>query len=83
MCGPILVTLLKMRPHDNQSSLKNATTDFKRNILICLLPGSTLTGDRRTKKNAVSCETVTHAPDARKYLIYELIFDPCEQKISL
>ena len=26
MCEPILVTLLKMRPHDNQSSLKNATT---------------------------------------------------------
>ena len=26
MCDPILVTLLKMRPHDNQSSLKNATT---------------------------------------------------------
>ena len=25
MCEPILVTLLKMRPHDNQSSRENAT----------------------------------------------------------
>ena len=37
MCDPILVTLLKMRPHYNQSSRENAAGSIQRHIPISLL----------------------------------------------
>ena len=40
MCDPILVTLLKMPPHESQSSRENATP-IQRHMPISLLQGST------------------------------------------
>ena len=44
MCDPIVVTLLKMRPHYSQSSRENATP-IQRHIPISLLQGSTTPGE--------------------------------------
>ena len=64
MCDPILVTLLKMRPHvyDNQSSLKNATTYSGTSSFAFYQEVPSCTGDRRTKKNAVKSAKLEENP---------------------
>ena len=83
MCDPILVTLLKMRLHDNHSSLKHATTYSGTSSFAFYQEVPPHEIDALKKMLSRVRETVTHAPDARRHLIYGLIFDPCPQKISL